>query len=112
MGLQNICILVIVIVVSIAVQNIVSNPSSLRNNNPCLLPPHQPGKPACFALLHRFTFNSTLSQCEPYYYGGFYGTENIYESMEQCYKTCVVANAAKTRVNNKNKIEKISFPSS
>ncbi|CAL8068462.1 unnamed protein product [Orchesella dallaii] len=115
MGLKNhrVVLRIIIVFVAIAVHSISAVPAPpQRNNNPCLLPPHQKGKPACLALLHRFTFNSTTGECENYFYGGCYGTENIYDSMEQCYKTCVVSNPAKSGENNRNKIQKISFPSS
>ncbi|RCN52798.1 Kunitz/Bovine pancreatic trypsin inhibitor domain protein [Ancylostoma caninum] len=46
--------------------------------------------PTCRALLKRWAYNPNDNKCEQFDYGGCGGTENNFETEEDCKNTCVV----------------------
>uniref|UniRef100_A0A8C0DMP6 BPTI/Kunitz inhibitor domain-containing protein n=1 Tax=Balaenoptera musculus TaxID=9771 RepID=A0A8C0DMP6_BALMU len=51
----------------------------------CQLPPV---RGPCKASLHRYFYNSTSIECEPFTYGGCQGNANNFETTETCLKVC------------------------
>jgi hypothetical protein len=45
----------------------------------------------CTAAFERFAFNQVTLACEPFTWGGCGGSENRFESLEDCVATCVAA---------------------
>ncbi|XP_042639607.1 tissue factor pathway inhibitor [Orycteropus afer afer] len=43
----------------------------------------------CKAMMKRFFFNIHTQQCEEFVYGGCYGNQNRFESLEECKEKCV-----------------------
>uniref|UniRef100_A0A8C9CGY6 BPTI/Kunitz inhibitor domain-containing protein n=1 Tax=Phocoena sinus TaxID=42100 RepID=A0A8C9CGY6_PHOSS len=75
---------------------LLSDPEALPSLQPvfCLEPPYtDPCKlPAvrgpCKASLHRYFYNSTSIECEPFTYGGCQGNANNFETTEICVRVC------------------------
>ena len=53
----------------------------------CTLPNHY-GEVFCFAYFPRWWYNYNTKQCEPFIYGGCYGTRNKFETEKLCYNAC------------------------
>ena len=53
----------------------------------CQDPPTR-GLIECQAYIPKFHFNATRGQCVPYVYGGCHGTENLFDTIEDCQTTC------------------------
>ncbi|XP_065557373.1 uncharacterized protein LOC136025352 isoform X2 [Artemia franciscana] len=56
-------------------------------NKICTLPPIQ-GNISCAAIIPMWTYNATLCVCQKYIYGGCRGTENLFESRDECVEKC------------------------
>ncbi|KAH9515020.1 hypothetical protein Btru_021689 [Bulinus truncatus] len=58
----------------------------------------------CKAMIPRFHFNSSIRQCQLFYYGGCGGNGNSFETKEQCEGRCL--GAAERKVNQEGKASK------
>ncbi|GFR78097.1 Kunitz-type serine protease inhibitor 1 [Elysia marginata] len=66
--------------------------SSQDNGNDCLgggcyLPPER-GLFRCLASISRYFYNSTAQECQFFVYGGCQGTENNFETLDECQSAC------------------------
>jgi hypothetical protein len=67
--------------------------------NPCSLPPGQSGegKIQCLAAIPKWTFNG--AECYKFLYGGCGGNDNMFDTYEECMKTCAGGKASEDAVD-------------
>jgi len=66
----------------------ISFPSPKKGEDICSLPPLLPGPMACMALIPKWTFSSEEGGCVEYMYGGCRGTDNLFDTKEECQQKC------------------------
>merc|ERR1712071_19601 len=64
------------------------NPNEKNAESICFLNPTSLNGFACYGAIPKWTFNSQKSVCEEYLYGGCGGTENLFNTQNECYSTC------------------------
>nr|XP_006114878.1 tissue factor pathway inhibitor isoform X1 [Pelodiscus sinensis]XP_025036336.1 tissue factor pathway inhibitor isoform X1 [Pelodiscus sinensis] len=64
---------------------------------------------ACKAIYTRYYFNIQTHQCEVFEYGGCYGNENNFLTLEQCQETCVVSESPVKKKHGRFKKGKPDF---
>ena len=67
----------------------------------CTLPaetgPYQP-----FAPMIRYFYNYKTGQCEPFYYGGYEGNANRFNTLEECQQCCPSVNSKSCPTGSRN----------
>ncbi|CAL4123243.1 unnamed protein product, partial [Meganyctiphanes norvegica] len=54
----------------------------------CSLPASAPGAKVCAGFMRKWTYNSEAGECQQIVYGGCGGTENLFNTIEECQNAC------------------------
>jgi len=72
-----------------------NNSDEEEDEDICSLPPIYPGPMGCLAFVPKWTFSKSEGKCVEYVYGGCRGTQNLFDTQDECKKSCEASGPAK-----------------